>query len=737
MRILAIGLGGAGGRIVDRLYGTDRRSSKVACVQSLVVDVDPDSLSQLTSLPESSKIYFPPIDIPHPQDPLDTGTTATIDIAEVTARVQTMATGETDAIFICAGLGGGLVDSASHIVAALRTSMAEPIFGLVTLPCLAEGERCSAKAADDIEMLAPVLDGVILFDNETWYKKIKSQQKALAREDEGFAVRWGLKKKPDRVVSPVQKMYSLLNDAIVRRISLILRAGEFKADGGIELAEVVLDSGEVLNTMKGMGFITIGYAVEQIPQNPLNFLSKLRPTGFFADEHQKKASRIVELAKQAIYHEVSTPCDLTSAHKALVLIAGPSHELSMKGYMTVRKWIDRSIAGIETRSGDYPVTSTRFVAIIVMLTGLENIPRIGELKEIRAQFNQRLAAEQAPGDTGVGGKDSRREPVAASSGTSQRSPVLRDVMISIPKNNVSGEPEMIPSPPPPARGWEEEAPAGTMKTKPVTVLHQRRVIITKPHETTHATGSIPAPEREAYIPVKKILASHQSPHSPDKIPAFLDDRTRLKDQERKKIERELQKQRLIAIGRDQKLDRPLQKTPDTASPSHPPHKVNAEDTPSQKSNSGEGSRHVIHKKLDPKKIVLYKKGEDPDRTIPPTPSHRKDVPDKKISSKDRESGTETVQSDEAGSIDDWIKQAPPRKKDGFFEQEIFKLKDVPQVVRDDALLHTNLQRERTSQDSDTVIPDIKIAERPKEIEPSLKKHNKKRSGDDDEISWVR
>jgi cell division GTPase FtsZ len=48
MRVLAIGLGGAGGRIVDMLYRTDRRSSKVACVQALAVDVDADSLSQLT-----------------------------------------------------------------------------------------------------------------------------------------------------------------------------------------------------------------------------------------------------------------------------------------------------------------------------------------------------------------------------------------------------------------------------------------------------------------------------------------------------------------------------------------------------------------------------------------------------------------------------------------------------------------------------------------------------------------
>jgi hypothetical protein len=138
--------------------------------------------------------------------------------------------------------------------------------------------------------------------------------------------------------------------------------------------------------MKGMGYITIGYAVERLPHHPLSFLTSWYPTGLFRDAHKIKASRIVDLAKQAIYHEVSTPCDMTSAHKALILIAGPSHELSMKGYMTVRKWIDRSIAGLETRSGDYPVMNTKNVAIIIMLSGLENIPRLTELKEIQSQY---------------------------------------------------------------------------------------------------------------------------------------------------------------------------------------------------------------------------------------------------------------------------------------------------------------------------------------------------------------
>ena len=48
MRILAIGMGGAGCRITEALYANDRKSSRVACVQALVVDIDSDALAQAT-----------------------------------------------------------------------------------------------------------------------------------------------------------------------------------------------------------------------------------------------------------------------------------------------------------------------------------------------------------------------------------------------------------------------------------------------------------------------------------------------------------------------------------------------------------------------------------------------------------------------------------------------------------------------------------------------------------------
>ena len=751
MRILAIGLGGAGGRIVDMLYRTDRRSSKVACVEALAVDVDDDSLSKLTGLPEASKICFPPIDLPSPQDAPGAGMTATIDINEVTARVHTMSTGETDAIVICTGLGGGLVDAAPHLIAALRISMVEPIFGLVTLPCLAEGERCSAKAADDIEILSPLLDGVIIFDNETWYKKIKSRQKSLVREDRSFATRIGLKKNPDRLLSPVQRIYSLLNEAIVRRISLILRAGEFKADGGLELAEVVLDAGEVLNTMRGMGFITIGYAVEQLPQNPLDFLKKWRPTGFFADEHQKKASRIIELAKQAIYHDVSTPCDLTSAQKALILVAGPSHEISMKGYMTVRKWIDRSIAGLETRSGDYPVTSTRFVAIIVMLTGLKNIPRIQELKEIRTQYREHLAGEKMPRDEIVRKEGlPRQESVVASSRSSHQPSILRDQMISVPGKKYpgkSGENEgagkgtgEVPYPsittglythPPLATGSQEKPPE-SLKAKTGTD-HRRYVIVAKPHEPSQATGPVLSTDKGTSIPIKKIIASHLPYPSQDKTMVSLDNRNKLKEQERKKIERELQKQRLMAMtGKDPKFDRDYGKTSVTYPTSQLPREDTTMGTKHEELKQAATTAGDINTKQEMQKIVLHKRKAKTDHVISPTPPQAgENIPDSRTPVKDRESGLESVQIGKEETIDAWIRKASLRKKDELFDSEIFKLKDISPTVSDGALLHTDLKRTRTTvTESNGLIKDIPPSELPRKIDSLPDKSQKKKTEED-------
>ena len=400
MRVLAIGLGGAGARMVDTLYGQDLQGS-IHCMSALAVDFDIETLMRLKHLPSNARIHFPPID---PTAPYDIQTT--IDIEEVMTQIQQVDTIEIDSILLFAGLGGSMVDTVPSIVPELRKSFIEPIFAVVTLPCGGEGKKRSAKAADDIEKLKPLVDAVILFDNDTWYRRIKDE---LAITDEKVAKREIPKRLAKKILSqPLNRreyIHNLLNTHLARQMGLILHAGEFSEEG-VEVGEVVLDAGEVLNTLVGMGLVAIGYAAEDLPSGYLKFLDRWRPASYFIQNSQNKASRIVSLAKKAIYEEISVPCDLTSAEKALVLIAGPSQELSMRGFQTVRKWIDRSISGLEMRSGDYPIQNTRYVGIIIMLSGMRNIPRLDELAQLREEYRIELeqdgqrSEEELPGSAG-------------------------------------------------------------------------------------------------------------------------------------------------------------------------------------------------------------------------------------------------------------------------------------------------------------------------------------------------
>lgn len=693
MRIVAIGLGGAGCRIVDSLYSTDRKSSKVACIQGLAVDVDEKTLQQLTTLPESSRLYFPAID-PEISDH-DSGSegTVTIDIADIISHVHNLESGETDAIFICLGLGGGMTDIAPHVITGLRSSIVEPIFGLVTLPCLAEGEKRSAKAADDIDILSPLLDGMILFDNETWYKKTRARKKTMAKKEKSFAHRLGLAK-DEPELSPELATYQLLNEGIVRRISLILRAGEFKADGGIDLAEVVLDSGEVLNTMKGMGFITIGYAVDSLPSNPLAFLSQFRPQGVFDEENKKKASRIVDLAKQAIYHEISTPCDMTSAHKALVLIAGPSQELSMKGFMTVRKWIDRSIAGLETRSGDYPVVNTKNVAIIIMLSGLGNIPRLGELREIRAQHSSGSKRREKVSEDGSTGSATA---ISLPSGHG----TIRDEMIILPAAMKKGDvmvsrnedaipfraeerevAEPVRAEMPVQRKFPTitEVPtspvpdAGTLPEKDVSPRNSRhRVVVTRerdlPSHTPVQTSGLRV-HPEAVKPVTSTQAHKTGTNTGTTASRASLASAGSRDAARQIIERELQKQRVKAMA-----GRGITPDEGVVEESHPPTPVHREPVK---------RRHEIHSRP-----ATPLEDFPPDRTPEAIPDETGEpeqktviITKRKLISRKAEPPVDTTQNREPVPVEEtYVPQPIPEEFQGDEEEE----SDLTLVIRDTAV----------------------------------------------------
>ncbi len=362
MRALLIGLGGAGCRIVDTLNQHDERSG-VRSVHSFVFDADKEMISEMASIPREDRFILTPIDPVKTEHEKGTD----FEVGNLASCFQRDGIAEIDAVFVCAGLGGRMAELVPVVVSQLNTAFADPIFTILTLPGRNEGVKVSARASETLKDIREVAQATILFDNETWFKRIEEEEE-LGSTD--------IKRK-----ATIYEMYPLLNEMLARRVGLLLRAGEFNHKG-VDAAEVVLDAGEVLNTLKSMDLVAIGYATEKLPSAWSGVMKKIRVEKYMLEENQTRTSRIVELAKRAVYREVSVPCDLTSANKALVLIAGPSDELSMKGFQTVRKWIDRSIKGLEMRAGDYPVKSTQYVGVIIVLAGIENVPRVTELDEI-------------------------------------------------------------------------------------------------------------------------------------------------------------------------------------------------------------------------------------------------------------------------------------------------------------------------------------------------------------------
>ncbi len=385
MRILTIGLGGAGCRIVDRLIAHDQKAH-VHCVFGIAIDCDAEQLNSLQNVPLDHRLFFQPLDPAHPED-----LAAHLPSEEALSRLQTLDDGDIDALFVCAGLGGSMAATAPALVTCLKKSITEPVFGLCSLPCRDEGDDRSTSAADQLDILHGLLDGIVLYDNESWRGRVPpaADDQGLSRQgDLGALV--GLRQNSPVYLSGKERFYHDYNDLISRRFTLLLRAGEFSERSPDELPEVVLDAGEILNTILGMGFITMGYARDEVAsERPIDLLSRFRPGAPAVQDGHLKASRVVELAKKAIFEEISTPTELEEARKALVLIAGPSHEMSMRGFMTVRKWIDRTIRGLELRSGDYPVSGTRFLGILIILAGMETLPRVEELRQVRDRVRGR------------------------------------------------------------------------------------------------------------------------------------------------------------------------------------------------------------------------------------------------------------------------------------------------------------------------------------------------------------
>ena len=153
------------------------------------------------------------------------------------------------------------------------------------------------------------------------------------------------------------------------------------------VGEMVVDSSEIINTLRGGGITSVGYAISDV----ISTRTK-QQRGIFggpgeikdkfggkkeANEQvlmgEDRSAKIVGLVRRAMLGRLTLPCDYSTAERALVLVAGPPDEMDRKGVEKAKSWVEENIAGVEVRGGDYPVNS-EYVAAVVMLATVGNAP---------------------------------------------------------------------------------------------------------------------------------------------------------------------------------------------------------------------------------------------------------------------------------------------------------------------------------------------------------------------------
>lgn len=367
MKLALIGVGQAGGKIVDRFIEYDAAHGANLVRGAVAVNTATADLQGLTHIPDEKRILVGQAEVKGHGVGADNELGAEVierDLGEIQGALDGVPSHEIDAFLVVAGLGGGTGSGGAPVIAKyLKRIYTEPIYGLGILPGSDEGGIYTLNAARSLQTFVREVDNLLVFDNDAWRQTSES----------------------------VTEGFDAINEQIVKRFGLLFSAGEMQA--GNDIAESVVDSSEIINTLSGGGISTLGYAesdVEEPTQQGL--LSRLSGGGNDSDafDSTDTTNRITSLVRKATLGRLTLPCEVEGTERALLVVAGAGPLLNRKGIERSRKWLEEETGSMEVRGGDYPRTGSGVVATVVLLAGVTNVPRVKELQQVAIEAQQNL-----------------------------------------------------------------------------------------------------------------------------------------------------------------------------------------------------------------------------------------------------------------------------------------------------------------------------------------------------------
>ena len=274
----------------------------------------------------------------------------TSDAREVLSALDGRITAGTESIFVVAGLGGGTGSGGAPVLAReLNRIYDVPVYGLGILPGRDEGSMYQVNAGRSLKTFAREADALLLVDNDAF-------RSAGESVTEGF---------------------DSINREIAKRVGLLLASGE-TVEG---VAESVVDSSEIINTLRDGGIASLGYAAAEA-----------------APDAEGNINAVTAAARRAVFTGSSLP-DATDADAALLIVAGDPDAIPRKGVERARRWIEEETGSLQVRGGDFPLSSDR-IATLVLLGGVERSERIQEFMQRASEAQAAESTEETTADPG-------------------------------------------------------------------------------------------------------------------------------------------------------------------------------------------------------------------------------------------------------------------------------------------------------------------------------------------------
>jgi len=364
MKIALIGVGQAGGKVADALLDYEASSRTSFVTDTVAVNSARADLLGLRRVPEEKRVLIGQSRVKGHGCGADNELGVTVaeeDIDEIQNAIDDLPMHEVDAFLLAAGLGGGTGSGAAPVIAReLSKLYTEPIYGLGVLPGGDEGGIYTLNAARSFQTFVQQVDNLLVFDNDAWRRS-------------GETLHAG---------------YASINQEIARRLGVLFGAGEVS---GSPVPETIVDASEIINTLSGGGVTTIGYANSRLDRAPRSLFRRRETTPDDTDV----VNRITTTVRRATLGNLTLPANVSSTERALVIVSGPPQYLSRKGVESARRWLEDETGTMEVRGGDYPVPESDYVAAVVVLAGVTDVPRIKELQQVGRETQQNLEARAA------------------------------------------------------------------------------------------------------------------------------------------------------------------------------------------------------------------------------------------------------------------------------------------------------------------------------------------------------